>query len=222
MKKIILSTLAGFVVLFSSYGWANAQSVRLTVNPIQTDNQTPSPDPAEAILMAPAFPVYVSTGNMELDERRFTEMVNHWNAYFPEQALDSERISHLRAGTMKSADLSRIAPTADPIAIRLLQAENLMRVWGHPAMPTLPAMSEENPGLVYQEWLHQVKQWVASSETLQRQAKGLVFKPYPYANNPESDPDYPVFKDTGNPGLDAEAYHEQKLRYTEKMAQYFK
>jgi hypothetical protein len=222
MKKFILSTLVGFVALFSSYGFANAQSARLIVNPIQIDNQTASPDASEAILMAPAFPVFVTTGNKELDERRFAEMVNRWNAYFPGQKLDLEIISHLRAGTMKSAGLSLVAPTADPVAIRLLQSENLMRVWGHPEMPILPAVTGENPGLVYQEWLHQVKQWVASSETVQQQAKGLVFKPYPYANNPESDPDYPVFKDTGNPERDAEEYHEQKLRYSEKMIQYFK
>ena len=222
MKKYSLQTIIGFVILFSTCGLTNAQSVRLQPKPAGTENQLISPDLSDPVLVTPAFPVYTITGNTDSDEKRFTEMVHRWNNHFPNQALDAETIRHIRSGTSKSATLSRSIPKSDPVALRLLQEANLMRMWGHPEMPVLPDVTGENSGLIYQEWLHQVKQWVASSETLQKQSKGLSKQPYPYAQNPTLDPDYPVFKDTGNPEKDAIEYHEQKLRYSEKLNQYSK
>lgn len=220
MTTFYLRILLVSYIFSSACSLMMAQSIRLNSSSRETQTQPNNLDPSDPILFAPAIPVYVSTGNPALDEARFLEMISRWNQHFPEQAINQNQIASLRNGNAQTIKSPRIKPASDPVAYRLLQEENLLPIWGHPDMPAVPEAKTENPGLAYQTWLLEVKQWVASSETLQRMAKGLKVQVYPYAQNPSADPDYPVYRDTGNPEADADRYHEQKLKYTEKLSLY--
>lgn len=220
MKTYILRFLLISFLVIGLERSLMAQSVRIHTVVSESGSEPMVLNPSDPQLLTPAYPVFNSTGNAAMDEVRFMEMVSRWNQYKPEHALTPAQIIALKNGQSKKTEESLTQGITDSYAYALLQKENLFRVWGHPGMPSVPTIQGENADQVYQTWLHEVKQWVASSESLQHLAKGIQKKVYPYALNPAADPDYPIYQDTGNPEEDDARYHALKLKYTEKLSAY--
>jgi len=181
-----------------------------------------------------SFPGYRDTGNPEADETRFQEMVRNWNTNKPEQVLDARSVSEIRQGTyMRAAEekvqtdselkrvsvkLSEMSPAAAQ-AYHRLEKYNLTVLWEQNGLPRHPVNVEDYKA--YEEWIESCHEWMLSNpEVLASVKKKALLPEYPYKENPESDPDYPRYIQTGNPEYDDAVYHESKLKYTEKCLQY--
>jgi hypothetical protein len=180
----------------------------------------------EQELVQPVFPVFTQTGDPRLDETKFLEMVKAWNLKFPEHHLNEESLTKLRSGQFSQREILQTIEKEksslkqkEPIALQYMNQHNIGSLWEFPGLPAAPASDSSEEA--FKEWIDLCYKWVTSSPEAQAKLKGVSYLPeYPFRNNPTLDPEYPVYKNTGNTERDAEEYHAQKLRYTAKMSNY--
>lgn len=222
MRNFGKMILTGLVCFGVSIAFVFAQSKRL--DPIEPNSNLLKGD--EPQLTAPKFPVLQKTGNDALDEQRFTEMVNAWNAKYPENQLDQFKLVQIRYGQLSQKEFlqssrnTQIQEKAkEPIAKQYLANHKIGKLWGFPGLPEAP-VSEASPE-DFQQWIDACYKWIDSNPEALAKVKGVPLLPeYPFKDNPQSDPDFPVFRSTGNTSIDEENYHQQKLRYSAKLSNY--
>lgn len=180
----------------------------------------------EQELISPLFPFFSKTGDPQMDEIRFLEMVKAWNLKFPEHYLNEESLTKLRSGQFSQRDILQTIDKKEssikkkePIALQYMNQHNIGNLWEFPGLPAAP--DSDSSEEAFKEWIDLCYKWITSSPEAQAKLKGVSYLPeYPFRNNPSLDPDYPVYKNTGNIERDEEEYHAQKLRYTAKMSNY--
>lgn len=184
---------------------------------------------SQSIPRTTVFPVFRQTGNPDQDNQRFMEMVQNWNTHHPDQTLNAEAIQKIKAGTFSTQEeaLMERESLRNPVKPRvrenlqrdLLTDNNLAHVYGYPELPQYPG---DAAGFdAHKDWLERCKIWNETHpEVTEKIKSGKLLTEYPYKDNPESDPDYPRFVDTGNTEKDKSAFQQQQKAYAEKLKQY--